>query len=446
MFDYARSDTHFLLYIYDNMRNELIDKSNTSQEEGDLIETVMDSSKEEALQRYERPFYDTKRGSGPMGWYNMLCRTPALFDREQFAVFRAVHQWRDQIAREEDESVHVIMPKHVLYNIAREMPVDMPNLLGSSHPISRSFKNRKSEILAVIKKARILSHKEPDMKECLQTMQPINADRFSQINGIEQPIPALPIPKMALPPHLQHDSSRLPAQSRDSRFWGSIVLKDSGQGATLQAVRKSLCLALPMPRLTAELFEDTKEASANASEQAQTNLGARVEHQYIRERQPKADDKVFIVKEAGGPRKRKATELYNSPKAMYSRPETNPADHALEHADEVDKPQITENQEQKEQLTWALSETREEKRTRRLGSKRLKKEGLRVNEAVTSQKPREVEPFDYTNAPSLLHAPRDSNQVITRKEINPYTKSSDAPKGMRKAKKEQEGKSLTFKG
>ena len=143
MFGYARSDTHFLLYIYDNMRNELLDRSTGSPEVGDLIKIVMDRSKEEALQRYERPFYDIQRGSGPMGWYNMLCRTPGLFTREQFAVFRAVHQWRDQVAREEDESVHVIMPKHVLYNLAKELPGDMPSLLGSSHPMSNSFRKRK---------------------------------------------------------------------------------------------------------------------------------------------------------------------------------------------------------------------------------------------------------------------------------------------------------------
>lgn len=442
MFNYARSDTHFLLYVYDNMRNELIDKSNTSQEGGDLVEVTMSRSKEETLQRYERPFYDIQRGSGPMGWYNMLCRTPALFNREQFSVFRAVHQWRDQIAREEDESVHVIIPKHVLYKIAREMPVNMPTLLGCSHPISKSFECRKSEILAVIKKARIMGKKGPDMEESMLSMQPVTADRLSKANGAKHMFPALAIASMAaLPPQLHYKSNRLPAQSRDSLFWGSTVPNNMDPGPVAHVPEGSLCLALPMPQLTAEVFKDTKAAGANADERSQTSPGARVEHQYVKDRKPKADG-VFVVKEAGAPRRCKVN---HPPNAIYSRPERNAADHAQEHADEVDTPRTIENEAQQDQNTRVLSETKEEKRARRLESKRLK-EGLRGDEDGKSQRPREVEPFDYANAPSVLHAQRNSNRMVTGKEINPYAKSSDAPKGVRKANKEQEGKSFTFKG
>lgn len=444
MFNYARSDTHFLLYVYDNMRNELIDKSNPSLEDGDLIEVVMNRSKEETLQRYERPFYDIQGGSGPMGWYNMLCRTPTLFNREQFAVFRAVHQWRDQIAREEDESVHVIMPKHVLYNLAREMPVDMPTLLGCSHPISKSFKNRKSEILVVIKKARLLGHKGPDVKEFMHIVQPMTPDRFSKTNGEEPVAPVLATVSMALPPHQQRNSSRLPVQSKNSRFWGSTVPKITDRGAFFQAREESLCLALPMPQLTAEIFEDTKAAGANANEQSLSSPGARAEHQYVKDRKPKADE-LFVVKETGGPRKRKATDSHDHPKANYSRAESNAADNAQEHADEVDTPFIIENEWQKDEKNRVMSATKVKNRVRRLESKRLK-EGLRGNEDNKSQRPRESEPFNYANAPSVLNPQRERNGIVTGKEVNPYAKSSDAPRGMRKAKKEQEGKSFTFKG
>ena len=445
MFNYARSDTHFLLYIYDNMRNELIDKSNTFQEDGDLIEILMNRSKEETLQRYERPFYDIQRGSGPMGWYNMLYRTPALFNREQFAVLRAVHQWRDHVAREEDESVHVIMPKHVLYNLAREMPVDMPNLLGCSHPISKSFKNRKSEILAVIRKARILGHKGPDMKEFMHTVQPTTADRFSKAAGAEQAVSALNTAKTTLPPQLQRDSSRLTVQSRKSLFWGSTVPTNIDRGIIAQVSGDCLRLALPMPRLTAEVFEDTNAANADANERSQTSPGARAEHQYVKDRRPKADE-VFIVKEAGGPRKRKATNPYKPLKEVYSGPESNAAGNAQEHADTVNTFPAFQTEEYENRKTGVLSETIEEKSARRLDSKRLKKQGLREDEDGKSQMPREVEPFDYANAPSVLYAQRNSNRPLTGKEISPYAKSSDAPKGMRKVKNEQEGRSLTFKG
>ena len=441
MFNYARSDTHFLLYIYDNLRNELLDRSNTFQEGGDLIKIVMDRSKEEALQRYERPFYDIKHGSGPMGWYSMLSRTPALFNREQFAVFRAIHQWRDQVAREEDESVHVIMPKHVLYNIAREMPVDMPSLLGASHPISRSFKSRKSDILATIKRARMLSHNEPEMKEIIHPMQPMTVDRFSNYHGAEQGVPGVAIARMAVPPLLQLHSNMIPAQNRSSRFWGSTILNTTDRRVVTRVPREKLSLPLPMPRLTAEIFEDPKAADANANERPQISPGARAEHRYMK---PKASE-IFFSTEAGSPHKRKASDSYDPPSTVNSSPETNAMDHIQEHAGKNDKSIRAENQEQRDRNAEFFIGTREEKCARRLESKRLK-EGVLENKTVERQKPREVEPFEYAHAPSILHSQGDSSRMTAGREINPYTKSSNAPKGLRKAKREQEGKSFTFRG
>ena len=424
------------------MRNELIEKSKTSQKDGDHIEYVMNRSKEETLQRYERPFYDIQRGSGPMGWYHMLCRTPALFNREQFAVFRAVHQWRDQIAREEDESVHVIMPKHVLYNLAREMPVDMPALLGCSHPISRSLQNRKSEILAIIKKARLLGLKGPDMKEVMHALQPMTVDRFSKANGAEQPVPAPAVAKTALPYQLQRNSNRGPAQSSDSRFWGSTIPINADRDGITQEPGEHLCLALPMPRLTAEIFENITAAGANANERSQTSPGARAEHPYVKKRKNEVDE-AFIVKHARGTRKRKAFDSYDPPKAVYPRSEGSAAGNAQAYAEEVDTLPTIDDEKHQDENARVSSETKEGKRVRRLESKRLKKE--QGNEDTRSQRPGEVEPFDYANAPSILHAQRDSNRMVRGKEINPYTKSSDAPGGMRTAKREQGGKSFTFK-
>ena len=430
MFNYARSDTHFLLHIYDNMRNELIDKSDLSQQDSDLIEIVMDRSKDETLQRYERPFYDAQRGSGPMGWYNMLCRTPALLNQEQFAVFREVHQWRDRIAREEDESVHVVMPKHVLYNLAREMPVDMPTLLGCSHPISKSFKKRKSELLAVVKNARTPGHQKPDITEFMHSMQTMTVGRFSKSNRSDQLVPALGTAEMALSPH------RTPAQSRNSHFWGSIAPNNIDRRVVDGVSMESPCLALPVARLTAEIFEVTSAAGANANELSETSPAARVGNRKSTVRD------VFVAREARGPRKPKATDSYN----LYSSLESNGADNAQENADEVDTAPNIDDEEQQNQNSRALIKANEKKRARRLESERPKTERLRGDEDAGTQKPREVEPFDYASAPSVLHARRESNGMVIGKETNPYTKSSDSPRGLRRARKEQEGKSFTFKG
>jgi len=64
MLKYARSDTHFLLYIYDNLRNALLDRSGGKP---DLIRMVLSRSEETTLRTYEREVYDFDTGLGPWG-------------------------------------------------------------------------------------------------------------------------------------------------------------------------------------------------------------------------------------------------------------------------------------------------------------------------------------------------------------------------------------------
>jgi exosome complex exonuclease RRP6 len=86
MFFYARADTHFLLYIYDNMRNELIDRSKPEIPEENRIEIVLQKSKETSLLRYERQVYHADTGKGPGGWYTLIMKSPALFNNEQYQI------------------------------------------------------------------------------------------------------------------------------------------------------------------------------------------------------------------------------------------------------------------------------------------------------------------------------------------------------------------------
>jgi exosome complex exonuclease RRP6 len=56
------------------------------------------------------------------------------------------------------------------------------------------------------------------------------------------------------------------------------------------------------------------------------------------------------------------------------------------------------------------------------------------------------EPFDYSKAESVLHGKKPGvGKGDKKKPFDPYTKSADAPKGMRKAQTERAGKSHTFK-
>ena len=51
---YAREDTHYLLYIYDRMRNELIRRRTGSQ---DPLRTTLERSRDVCLRIYQKPHF-----------------------------------------------------------------------------------------------------------------------------------------------------------------------------------------------------------------------------------------------------------------------------------------------------------------------------------------------------------------------------------------------------
>lgn len=122
MLKYARVDTHFLLYVYDNLRNALLDRAVSRSVSPEsragspptaadaLVREVLSRSAETALRTYSPEPYDAEGGTGPNGWDTLARRwnKPALgidgAPSVQREVFRAVHVWRDRVAREEDES------------------------------------------------------------------------------------------------------------------------------------------------------------------------------------------------------------------------------------------------------------------------------------------------------------------------------------------------------
>lgn len=450
MFNYARSDTHFLLYIYDNLRNNLLAQSDSSLSEGNLINEVLQRSKAEALQRYEWPFYDAQRGKGVNGWYKLLERTPALFNKEQLAVFRAVHQWRDQLARKEDEGTNQIMPKQVVFNIARRIPMDTPALLGCSHPISTSMRPRIGDLLRVIKEAKIAGATGPEMMEFFDPIEQAHT-KYNQGQAIKESFPStLAITNTSIPA-VPTPRSNLSVRTNISKFWGT-TLKDSTSDRPNLVLRKqheSLRLVLPLPQLTAEVFEDSTAGMNSVVESNQNDPGARAEHKYVKERRPKQND-IFVVRQAGGSRKRKADDMEDFSETAKAEALNNPMDIDSEN-DEV-APKVSVGNIQGTHVTRLedelLAQQKENKRLKRQLKKerKRKREELKNLEGVPNGEVGAEVAFDYANAPSILHAKKGRKDHTGGKtSFDPYAKSLDTPKGMRKVQKESGGKSYTFK-
>jgi exosome complex exonuclease RRP6 len=433
LFEYARADTHFLLYIYDNMRNELVERSDFSDPERNKVQDVLLKSKETALQRYEHPVYDTELGLGSSGWHKLIMRTPAQFTPQQFSVFRAVHRWRDTLSRNEDESPLFIMPNHAVFSIARAMPADKPALFNAIQHVSHIIRGKADELVGVITEAKTEGITGPELNDVLKRIDDMKEARYAQLETPRKvaAAPAAPAPELA--PLLGTITTATPAaRAPASQFWGKLAsARSNGQERSKSTL--AVNLALPLPPLTAEIFADVNGVSDMTMAQAE-----KLKHTFVpKEDRPQEDERsdLFIVKQLGG-KKRKRTE------ALEGQFPTTPA------LDPMHDDEIMVDQDEAEEAARAR-----EKAAR----KALKKQKKRELAAQAANPDHDNEPaFDYANAPSILHAAdaegkknkKDKKDKDKKKkksaQFAPFSGMTDAPKSLPRAQKEKAGRSRTF--
>lgn len=106
MIEYARSDTHYLLYIADRLQGDL------SKKEGKWKE-VCEKSGGVCTRRWRKPKYRPYRAMSYATKYGLG------FDVMQVCVLQALLKWRDDTARAEDESVAFVCSNRVLFEIVK---------------------------------------------------------------------------------------------------------------------------------------------------------------------------------------------------------------------------------------------------------------------------------------------------------------------------------------
>ncbi|KNG52667.1 exosome complex exonuclease rrp [Stemphylium lycopersici] len=428
LFEYARADTHFLLYVYDNMRNELIEKSDFSNPEKNKVQHVLQKSKEVALQRYEHPVYDSEKGLGIGGWYKLISRTPVQFTPQQFSVFRAVHKWRDDLGRKEDESPLFIMPNHAVFSVARSMPADKAALFNAVQHVSHIIRAHADELVGVVAEAKEEGVHGPELHNVLQTIDDmLKAERakFETATTIaEAPaVPAVQTPSLIQEIYTQ--ASRAPG----SEFWGKLWQRDQAAQQKQKLSTIDIDLALPLPPLTAQVFADTN-GTATATPKAD-----KPQHTFVPKEERPAEDQrtdTFVVKHLGGGKKRKRGDAQEdqTPSSTVQQP-LDPMT-----TDEV----MLDVPEETPEATHAR-----EKAARKAARKQKKKD-----DAAAALNPDEPA-FDYANAKSVLHAEDgDGKKKKDKKKkksagFAPFSGMTDAPKGLPRAQKEVAGRSKTFK-
>lgn len=150
---YARMDTHYLLYIYDRLRNDLITRSTAAQNQLSpirncpyLLAQVLERSKQICLKTFEK---EASGGGDPMEFaYKMGI---LLSNDTQSRMLVQLFHLRDEIARQEDESVFYICNNQNLAQIIQAQPADQHALIAACNkPTPHFVKHHGARILAVI--------------------------------------------------------------------------------------------------------------------------------------------------------------------------------------------------------------------------------------------------------------------------------------------------------
>ncbi|WQF78581.1 Putative HRDC domain, 3'-5' exonuclease domain, HRDC-like superfamily, ribonuclease H superfamily [Colletotrichum destructivum] len=257
MLYYARSDTHYLLYIYDKMRNELVMKSDRGNPGSDYIEAALQKSKTLSLSRYGGETFNPKTGKGSKGWYNTLLKHPMPFSGQQFAVYRAIWAWRDEVARREDESTPFVLPNGIIGDIAKHMPPDAKALHALIPNHAFLAKRNVTEIWKRYQEARERGVNEPRLLDFFKSELP--------------KVAAKPLAEVASEDAV--DAALEPVQLAQSQLFGGMPLSSAWEAVSSAANGLGEYVMLPWQKFV----QDAKTVEVSAQEDVTMEGGIETE-------------------------------------------------------------------------------------------------------------------------------------------------------------------------
>uniref|UniRef100_A0A8D0GPL2 Exosome complex component 10 n=1 Tax=Sphenodon punctatus TaxID=8508 RepID=A0A8D0GPL2_SPHPU len=145
MIQYARDDTHYLLYIYDKVREELWERGNGQPTQ---LQVVWQRSRDISLKKYTKPIFTEDS-------YLELCRKQKKhLNTQQLTAFKLLFAWRDKMARREDESTGYVLPNHMLLKIAEELPKEPQGIIACCNPVPPLVRQQINEMHLFVQQAR----------------------------------------------------------------------------------------------------------------------------------------------------------------------------------------------------------------------------------------------------------------------------------------------------
>ncbi|CAI8595190.1 unnamed protein product [Vicia faba] len=241
MLRYAREDTHYLLYIYDSMRINLTSLPKAPESSDSPLVEVYKRSYDVCMQLYEKELLTEN------SYLHIYGLQGAGFNAQQLAIVSGLCEWRDIVARAEDESTGYILPNKSVLEIAKQMPVTtskLRRLLKSKHPyVEHNLDTVVTIIRHSIQNADAFEATAQQLKEAQastasdtvavtdRTEDPVK--EFFQHQDTEVQIKLKPSNRTS---ELPRESLTISEQTRDANVDAISTLK--GAGATVQVLKK----------------------------------------------------------------------------------------------------------------------------------------------------------------------------------------------------------------
>ncbi|CEP63388.1 exosome nuclease subunit RRP6 LALA0_S08e01288g [Lachancea lanzarotensis] len=148
---YARADTHFLLNIYDQLKNALLEK--------DKLPQALHDSRNVAKRRYEytsfRPKVISSAVYSPVEkeepWRSLMFQYNV--PPEKATLVKRLYEWRDFIARRDDESPRYVAPNQLLVSLSMSAPTDAWAVLSMGSFLTDHVRSNAKALGQLIKRA-----------------------------------------------------------------------------------------------------------------------------------------------------------------------------------------------------------------------------------------------------------------------------------------------------
>ncbi|CAR27047.1 ZYRO0C07678p [Zygosaccharomyces rouxii] len=180
---YARADTHFLLNIYDQLRNKLIIENKLA---GVLAESRNVAKRSFQYSKY-RPKVPNSSVYSPVdradGWKVLMNQYNIPLEKE--ILVKNLYEWRDTIARRDDESPRYVMPNQLLAYLVDYTPLDPTGVISVSPTVTDHVRtNAKALANLIVKSLQQIADAGSDIK--VESVQHKDQHDLSQVLTVGQ--------------------------------------------------------------------------------------------------------------------------------------------------------------------------------------------------------------------------------------------------------------------